>query len=42
VKGIAFLVRAGQFRFSAGMNGAQDMIVDHDVVIPQLLACQTP
>ena len=36
VERIGFLVRAGQLRFSAGMNGAEDMIVDHDMVVTQV------
>jgi hypothetical protein len=29
------LIRAGQLRFSTGMNGAEDMIVDHDMIVTQ-------
>jgi hypothetical protein len=36
VEGIGFLVRAGQLRFSPGMNGAEDMIVDDDMVVTQV------
>ena len=36
VERIGFFIRAGQFRFSAGMNGAEDMIVDHNMVVTQL------
>jgi hypothetical protein len=36
VKRIAFFIRAGQFRFSAGMLGAEDMIVDHNMVVTQV------
>src|SRR5215831_4473384 len=37
VKRIAFFVRAGQLWFSAGMNGAEDMVVDHNMVVTQVL-----
>jgi hypothetical protein len=36
VERIGFFIRAGQFRFSAGMNGAEDMIVDHNMVVTQV------
>ena len=36
VKRIGFFIRAGQLRLSAGMNGAEDMIVDHDMVVTQI------
>jgi hypothetical protein len=35
VKGIGFFIRTGQLRFPAGMNGAEDMVVDHNKVVTQ-------
>src|SRR3954465_12419467 len=35
VERIAFLMRAGQFRFSASMLSAEHMVVDDDVVVTQ-------
>ena len=36
MKRIGFFIRAGQLRFPAGMNGAEDMIVNHDMVVTQV------
>jgi hypothetical protein len=36
VKRVGFLVGAGQLRFPAGVNGAEDMVVDDDMVVAQL------
>src|SRR4051794_39850339 len=33
---VVFFVRASQSRFPTGMNGAEDMIVDHDMIVTQL------
>jgi hypothetical protein len=37
VERIGFLIGTRQFRFSADMNGAEDMVVDHDVIVAQVL-----
>ena len=37
VERIGFFIRAGQFRFSAGMKRAEDVIVDHNMVVTQVL-----
>jgi hypothetical protein len=39
VEGVGFLIRAGQLRFSAGMNGAEHMIIDDDMIITQIFRC---
>jgi hypothetical protein len=36
VEGVAFLIRTRQFRFPVGMNGAEDVIVDHNMVVTQV------
>jgi hypothetical protein len=36
MEGIGFLVRARQLWFSLGMNGAEDVIVDHDMIVSQV------
>src|ERR1700730_12631254 len=36
VERTVFFIPAGQLRFSAGMNGAEDMIVDHNMVVTQV------
>src|SRR5438270_8409482 len=36
VERIGFFIRAGQLRFSAGMNGTEDMVVDQDMVVTQV------
>jgi len=33
VERIVFFIGTGQLRLSAGMNGAEDMVVDHDMVV---------
>jgi len=37
VEWIGFFIRASQLRFSTGMNGAEDMVVDHNMVVTQVL-----
>ena len=39
MEGVGFLIRAGQLRFSAGMNGAEHMIIDDNMIITQILRC---
>src|ERR1700730_8315785 len=36
VERIVLFIRAGQLRFSAFMNGAEDMIVDHNMVVTEV------
>jgi hypothetical protein len=36
MKGISFLVRAGQLWFPPGMNGTEHVIVDHDMIVSQV------
>ena len=36
VEGIGLFIRARQFRFPPGMIGAEDMIIDHDMIVPQV------
>ncbi len=36
VERVGFLVGTGQLRFPAGMNGAEDMVVDDDMVVAQI------
>ena len=37
VKRIGFLVGAGQFRLAVGVDGTEDVVVDHDVVVAHVL-----
>src|SRR5580704_16921911 len=36
MEGVAFLIRTRQFRFPVGMNGTEDVIVDHNMVVTQV------